>query len=659
MCGISGFIRKEGMDEKRRGLVRRLNDSLTHRGPDGTGEYHDAYLALAMRRLSIIDLATGWQPLYNEDQSLVLIANGEVYNFIEMREQLKSRGHRFRTGSDCETILHLYEEYGLECVQHLRGMYAFAIWDIKQQQLLLVRDRMGEKPLYLAESEGQLVFASEMKALLQAGIVPFKLNPASVHLYFHYGYLPEPDTMISGVRKLPAGHLLVINVKDWSLSERCYWRMEDAPPLDGDPAHIIREELNRVSELIIRSDVAVGVALSGGLDSSVIAALSARKYPGAMHAFTVGYPGNSRNDERADARRLAEHLKMPFHEIELKTEDVVAGFPEMVRCRDDPIADIAGSGYLAIMREARKSNVPVMLMGQGGDELFWGYPWVRNAVRASERKARQRETGTMRLADYLHFDRPPLSYTAAIRWIKSVAGVLSGIDQYRRDSRSPQEQFVFYDCEPGFLAAMHRLRWAYTTSFARGVAEVRPLQRFFMELPWPNIDVAITRMICQTYLLENGIAQGDRLSMANSVELRLPLVDYRLVETVIGLRKAQTDKDLPAKHWFIEATQGVLPNYVSERPKRGFSPPWREWYRELFTAYGEDLIDGYLVQAGVLDGDSAKRLARGIEFPRTPMPLAFPAITLEIWSRQMEGEACRNAGVAGGSIHAGRSVAAQ
>ncbi|MGD0806890.1 MAG: asparagine synthase (glutamine-hydrolyzing), partial [Anaerolineales bacterium] len=275
MCGITGWISREGLSELEREKVTRMNSLLQHRGPDGAGEFQHHNLAMAMRRLSIIDLQGGGQPLYNEDRTLALILNGEIYNFIELRGQLQARGHVFRTRCDAEMVLHLYEEYGDDCVHSLRGMFAFALWDGKRRRLLLARDRMGEKPLYLWEGKDRLIFASELKALLQSGAVPFELDPTGVSLFFNYQYVPEPATPIRGVRKLPPGHLLTIDLEPWQITERRYWNMEDAPPLKGSPAELLRAELETVSELVIRSDVPVGIALSGGLDSGSIAVLAA------------------------------------------------------------------------------------------------------------------------------------------------------------------------------------------------------------------------------------------------------------------------------------------------------------------------------------------------------------------------------------------------
>lgn len=638
MCGISGIITSHPLSTKARDQVVRLNAILAHRGPDGSGEFHDIRIALAMRRLSIIDLTSGWQPLYNEDRSLVLIANGEIYNFVELRVQLKARGHCFSTGSDCETILHLYEENGTDCVHQLRGMFAFALWDSRRQCLVLARDRMGEKPLYLYEQDGQLIFASELKALLRSKLVPFELDPVSVNLYLHYQYVPEPKTPIKGLRKLPAAHILTVDVDTWQIKETCYWRMEDAPPISGDPAELIRAELETISELVIRSDVPVGVALSGGLDSSAIAALAHQKYPGTMHAFSVGYSGVPATDERAEAKALADYYRMPYHEADLDITDMVAFFPELVYCRDDPIADISGYGYYALSKLAREHNVPVLLQGQGGDELFWGYPWVRQAVRESLQKSDPGPKDRMALIDYLAPEFPvDWSRKGLWNWGRSLAGLRTGWLRYVRQKLSSPERMIFYDLTPDFQAACNGMNDIYTRTFVESLNGGTAFDLFTLVRPWPKVDILMTRLICQTYLLENGITQGDRLSMASSIELRLPLVDHRLVETVIGLRKFQTDYHLEPKAWFKAALKGILPDWVMTRPKRGFTPPVRAWHRALFAQYGSMLGEGYLVQAGILRHKSARALASG-PFPLGAVaPLSFKALVLEMWCRQMVG----------------------
>jgi asparagine synthase (glutamine-hydrolysing) len=636
MCGICGIITNNLVDEAIDSSVLRMSAAMKHRGPDSPGNFRDAHVAMAMRRLSIIDLEGGNQPLFNEDASVVVMANGEIYNHVELRTKLAANGHRFKTGSDCETIVHLYEDFGADCVQHMRGMFAFALWDARSRRLMLARDRMGEKPLYLYSIAGKLVFASELKALLKSGMVPFELDPDAINLYFHYQYVPEPNTPLKGVRKLDAAHVLIVDVGPWRVTERRYWNMADAPPIEGDPASLIRLELESISEIIIRSDVPVGIALSGGLDSSVVAALAVKKYPGVMHAFSVGYPGGLLNDERKDAKALADHLGMPFHDIELDTARFVEFFPELIYLQDDPIADIAGFGYYSVSKMAREQGVPVMLQGQGGDELFWGYPWVADAATLSKKKAAVCGTDWRSLGAYLGFALPDsLSLPRLKQWIRKGGGLLSGLSQWSIHRKAPQERLFFMDLTPDFTMTSREIRSYYSKQFLNQLDDERPSELFTIPRPWRDIEITITGLICDTYLRENGLAQGDRLSMASSVELRLPLVDYRLVETVVGLRKFRSDLNMPAKSWFKQALQGGLPQWVMNRPKRGFAPPVREWHSALFQKYGKSLVDGFLVQEGVLTPERAKVLSTG-DFPAgASTPLSFKALVLETWRRGM------------------------
>jgi len=642
MCGISGIISRDGVTPEDLARVGAMSRALVHRGPDDSGGYSAPHVALASRRLSIIDIEGGRQPLYNEDRSLALVANGEIYNHAELRRRLEGRGHRFATGGDCETILHAYAEYGAACVDHLRGMFAFALWDDARRRLVLARDPMGEKPLYLYEREGRLLFASEMKALLRSGEVPFELDPEAVDLFFHYQYVPEPRTAVRGVRKLDAARLLVVEVEPWRVEERCYWRMEDAPPIDGDAPTLIREQLEAVGELITRADTPVGVALSGGLDSSAVAAVAARHRPGELHAFSVGYPGRPEGlDERHEAQALAHHLRLPFHDVEVETEEVVEFFPELNYWRDDPVADYSGHAYYAVMRKAREWGVPVMLQGQGGDELFWGYPQLRRAAVESFEKEALRGGGVTAPLRYLAPAVPAsLSRGGLSAWARDLGGARSGWRRMREHRASPAGRLVFYDSSPDYRAAAEGVGLLYGESFAEQLVQDGAGSLFTLPLPWPRVDVALTRLVSDTYLRANGVAQGDRLAMTSSVELRLPLLDRRLVETVVGLRKARTDVRLPPKAWLRGAVEGLLPKWVLRRPKRGFAPPVGEWHSALFAAYGESLRGGHLVQSGVLKAEGADLLARG-PFPEgLTSPLSFKALVLEQWCRRMSEEAC-------------------
>lgn len=636
MCGISGIISHANLTPGQQAAATRMNAALAHRGPDGEGAHTHPQAIVAMRRLSIIDLAGGWQPIYNEDHTLAVTCNGEIYNYIELRPPLEGRGHRYSTNSDVENILHLYEEHGLDFVHHLRGMFAIALWDEKRKRLVLARDRMGEKPLYLYQDGQALYYASEMKALLQAGVIPFELDPQAVDDYFHYQYVPEPQTILKGVRKLPAGHLLVVDVEPWRVEEIRYWDMLDAEPLDAEPVETLAGMLDEMAELVVRADVPVGVALSSGLDSSAVAALATAKYPGTMHAFSVGYPGGLHNDERAGARALAEHLKIPFHDVELHTAEMVANFPDLVFDRDDPIADISGYGYYMVQKASRAAGIPVMLQGQGGDELFWGYGWVRAALAESEARAADDRPGWRNLWASRELVLPTgLSRAGLGPFGYSLGGLLPTWRRYQRRTAPPPERLVFYDLARDYAQAREQAAQLYSAAF-RAAIPAGPDRHFTVVRPWPPLPALFTKLIAQSYLLENGVAQGDRLGMASSIELRLPLLDHKLVETVIGLRKARPDHHLPPKHWLKQALRGTLPDWVLERPKRGFEPPVREWHAALFAAYGTRLVDGLLVKQGVLSPAAARQLAVG-PFPKTnDVPLSFKALVLEMWARRMQ-----------------------
>lgn len=600
MCGLSGIISAAPVTPVQRATVAAMANILVHRGPDDEGWIEVPHAIMTMRRLAIIDIAGAAQPLASADRSLQLIFNGEIYNYRELRADLANHGHAFRTAGDGEVILALYERHGLDFVDHLRGMFAIALWDGRAKRVVLVRDPMGEKPLYLHETPGQLAFASEVKALLGSGAAGFVLDPAAVHLYFHYQYVPEPLTAVCGVRKLDAGHMLIVDLEPWMVHERRYWALADAAPIDGDPAVLIRERLEDAVSLSLRADVPVGIALSGGLDSSLIAALAAQQ--GAdIAALTVGYPGHPPHDERRQAGALADALGMPFHDVELSVSEMIEAFAALNYWRDDPIADIAGFGYFAVMRKARELGIKVMLQGQGGDELFWGYGELR-AARGAAHRAQRRQGGLWR----------------------RITG-----------AREPAERLPLYEHAPDFRDAARNVARHYAPAFADAVRSLDPGGAFALSLPLSDVDVTLTEQVCATYLRENGIAQAERLAMASSVELRLPFMDRRLIEAVIGLRKCRSDGDLPAKAWLKGAVRDLLPDAVVDRAKQGFSPPVRAWHAALFERYGKLLADGYMVESEVLSPAAARSLAKG-PFPSGAIaPLSFKALILEMWCRQM------------------------
>jgi asparagine synthase (glutamine-hydrolysing) len=632
MCGIYGVFDPAGIADRDRAMLDSLAKAMHHRGPDGGGSYAGPNVEIGMRRLSIIDLAHGMQPLWNERRTIALVANGEVYNFVELRQQLESKGHRFATGSDCETIVHLYEDHGPRCVEFLRGMFAFALVDIERRRMLIARDRLGEKPLYLAEQGRRMVFASELRALVASGAVPFAMDDEAIRDYFMWGFVPEPASAVVGTRKLGPGCLIELDLDSGERVERQWWNALDAPPLEGNPAELVRDVLEDIGRLVIRSDVPVGVALSGGVDSNLVAAMAVRHSTQPVHGFTVGYTGKDRHDETEMARGCARRLGIEHHCIRMDPTEVVADFATLCLLRDEPIADISGPGYLALMRLSRNHGVPVLLMGQGGDELFWGYPWTVQALHENERKARLL-SGSAGFLDYVSMSRPPPSYSGLVGWLLGGFGMGAGLRALRRDRSSPRNRLVYWDQREGWWRSAAALRAHMTADFLGRTSHSDPARFFTGDGLRERPDLSITNLLLRTYLLGNGIDQCDRLSMAASVEGRLPLVDYRLVEVVIGLRKRNQDWRLPRKQWLLDAARDLVPEEVFRRRKRGFAPPWRAWYPAIFGAFGDRLRGGALCDAGILR--DLKKRPRCTDVLGRPDEFILSALMLEEWARGM------------------------
>ena len=383
MCGIAGVLSNS---LSRSDAMTIALKQLHHRGPDASGQWADDQIWMGHTRLAILDLSqAGRQPMSDQSDRYQITFNGEIYNYLELRAELLNAGYTFTSSSDTEVLLAAYAHWGVECLKKLRGMFAFAIWDRDAKTLFLARDRTGEKPLYYAAHQDRFCFSSELKALLMLLPHTPELDPLSIDLYLHYHYVPEPRTPFKEVFKLPAGHYLLVD-DHRAIAPIRYWSLDQIAPVEGDPAELIRAELDRAIELTLRSDVPVGIALSGGLDSGGIAALAAPKYKDVLQAFSVGYSGSPDCDERQQAKELANHLGLPFHEVELRSDELVDFFPQLVRLIDDPIADIAAYGHFAVTQLAAQHGIKVMLSGIGGDELFWGYEWVAQAVHYAEHK---------------------------------------------------------------------------------------------------------------------------------------------------------------------------------------------------------------------------------------------------------------------------------
>lgn len=649
------MVKKNGLGDFDIKELEGVNDALIHRGPDSHGMHIFENSALAMRRLSIIDLEYGNQPLFNETGEIVLIANAEIYNYKELREKLENTGHLYSTSSDCESIIHAYEEYGNDFLNELRGMFAFALLDKKNRKIILCRDRIGEKPLYTYFNEMSFCFSSELKSILKFSHINLDLDPVSINQYFHFGYVPEPGTPVCGVSKLPAGCYYEIGLKDFNYTLKRYWSLDNSSDVESEPVEGIYNELNSVMDIILRSDVPVGISLSAGVDSSVIACMMADRHPAGLQAFTVGYTDYSGFcDESEEARNLSEKLNIPFNKVELSVSDMIEAFEEMNYYRDDPIADISGSCYYAVMKKAKEKNVPVILQGHGGDEFFWGYPWYHNVAK------NYREWKTTHNSKFLkkilwsarYIWKQLLSCRGIFfmpskgklkKWIQKKAGINDFIYFFRIYWNHVRLFFKgrmpFWENTPDYNDALLNISKYYSKNFNRSIKRAKngclPEDLFSVSLESDSWKTDIIRAMVNSYLVENGIAQTDRLSMANSIELRLPFVDYRLIEKLNGFRKIYDDVSLPAKQWLKDVVLKIIPPEVLEKPKRGFSPPSHLWMDALYQKYAGYLLDGELVQRSVLSRKGAKKLNERKCRNDGVFSLCYKALVLELWLRSV------------------------
>jgi asparagine synthase (glutamine-hydrolysing) len=636
MCGISGLLSRSPIEGE---PVQRAVMQLRHRGPDDAQIWSDRHIQLGHTRLAILDLSSlGRQPMSYQNERFWITYNGEIYNYLELRHELSELGHSFKSRSDTEVLLAAYAEWGKDCLRRLRGMFAFGIWDSQLNRLFLARDRVGEKPLYYWTNHHSFYFASELKALLALLPIRPALDPGAIDLFMHYQYVPEPRTPLLGVKKLAAAHYLCIDLANWQVEPRRYWSLHQVAPITGDVTEQLRHELDQTLNLTLRSDVPVGIALSGGMDSGGIAALAAPKYKEVLRAFSVGYTGHLPCDERPQAKTLANQLGLPFHEVELNTEDLVDFFPKLTRLMDDPIADIAAYGHFMVMQMAAAEGMKVMLSGIGGDELFWGYDWVIEATRlAHQKQAMCTASNGSQSYDWASnpLIRSPL-YARLCNSNKLPKGMRLHLRQWQDYSRmtlSDSEQGIFYNVRQDFQAAWSCRHQLYTPQFLEQLLPHQPFEPFRV-VPEHRNDVPLQscQFLFDTWLASNCLALGDRTSMAASLEVRLPLLDYQLIELVVGLQKQYPHSQVAHKRWLKEALKGILPDEVLDRPKRGFEPPYEAWIQELVRHYGEWVVEGHLVKMGYFNEKWVKKLFQDV---RKNYSVSYRLIVLELWYRSV------------------------
>lgn len=564
MCGIAGFV---GADESAPDVaahaetIDRMCRVITHRGPDDQGTLVEGRVAFGMRRLSIIDLAGGHQPISGEDGSVTIVFNGEIYNYRDLQRDLEQRGHKFQTSSDTEAIVHAYEEYGASCVDMLRGMFAFAIWDRRRHALFIARDRVGKKPLYYSLTpRGTLVFGSELKSLLEHPEVRREINPEAISAYLSLGYVPDPLSVFRGVHKLPPGHHLTFE-RGGRLTIKEYWDFSYESIAEQRSEDDYLEELRALLDEAVRirlvSDVPLGAFLSGGVDSSTVVGLMARQMDQPVKTFSIGFHEDSFNELKY-ARLTAKHFGTDHKEF-IVTPDICHIVDDLVWHFDEPFADSSAIPTYMVSKLARE-HVTVVLSGDGGDELFAGYTRYLVDLKRSgfARVPRAVREGMLQpLSQHLPHGAWGRNY------IHNVA--LNPLDRYL-DSVS-----VF--------TILNR-RELYTDDFRRQLQIDASSDRFQEYSARVKTGEPLDRLLyidSKTYLPGDILTKVDRMSMAASLEARVPLLDHKLIEFVTRMPASMKVRGLRAKHIFKRAARGLVPDEILDRPKQGFGMPLQQW----------------------------------------------------------------------------------
>jgi asparagine synthase (glutamine-hydrolysing) len=565
MCGIAGFVESADAGapsslEASQELVRRMCQVIRHRGPDDEGSFVDEGIALGMRRLSIIDLSTGHQPIHNEDRTVWVVFNGEIYNFRTLRTELEAAGHRFATSSDTEVIVHAYEQWGTNAIARLRGMFALAVWDAQSRQLLLARDRIGIKPLHYTVVNGRLYFGSEIKSILEAPDVPRDLDLDALNHYLSFLYTPRDESIFRGIRKLPPGHLLTSSRGRVHVEQ--YWRQPTRETFRGSEAEAV-SELNSILVDAVRShlvsDVPLGAFLSGGVDSSLVVGLMAETSGGRVKTFSIGFDEPS-FDELEHARRVARHFETDHHEFVVKP-DAVEILDSLISHFDEPFADSSAIPTWYVSEKARE-HVAVVLSGDGGDELFGGY---------------DRYLPHPRVVAFDRFGRGTGRRVAAIAAAHLPHGA-RGKNFFRHVARDARGRYLdgirFYshDEKCALLAPDVVAQLSVVDPEARLAQSFEP----YGELPWAS---QMMRFDADTYLPEDVLTKVDRMSMAHSIESRVPLLDNEVVGFASALPAALKIKDGRRKHILKEVAARLLPSEILNRRKQGFAVPLAAWFR--------------------------------------------------------------------------------
>ncbi len=617
MCGICGVFNYDLKHKVDASKIEAMNTTMRHRGPDDDGFYIKQNIGLGHRRLSIIDIESGHQPLCNEDKSIWIAYNGETYNYLQLRRELQHKGHSFSSKSDTETIVHAYEEYGAGCVDRLRGMFAFAIWDEAEQRLFLVRDRLGIKPLYYYFDKNTVAFASEIKAILAWG-VKAEVNQRVLDSYLSLGYVPAPNTMFKGIYKLLPGHSLICSKGELKLHK--YWDFDHIQPEDKPESYYAERLLELLSECIdmrLMSEVPLGVFLSGGLDSSAVVSILGQKVYNPLRTFSVGYNRRHEVCEFKYADIVAQQFQTEHHELNLESIDFFDLIPKIIWYMDEPVLEAAAIPLYLLSKFARE-HVTVMLSGEGADELFGGY-LIYKHMCAMER------------------------YSLVPRFLRQglINPVLTKLAASRRDVK--YTDWLPLPLEQRYLGVKaevtDRLKgWLYSDDLKKLATQYSVQQELMPYYERVRGKDALAQMLyvdTKVWLPDDLLLKADKMTMATSMELRVPFLDHKLVEFAAGIPSRYKLKRWTEKYILKQAVAKIVPPTILNRPKKGFPVPLATWFAKDLNQKARDiLLDTKTRERGYFNPHSIEKiLQKQSQGKEDWSAQIFSLITLELWHR--------------------------
>ena len=622
MCGICGKLKFDRGAEVSAASIKAMADSIRHRGPDDEGFYVSGQVGLGFRRLSIIDLGGGHQPLSNEDGTVWIVFHGEIYNYQELRGWLITKGHSFKTQSDTEVIVHLYEELGEGSVERLRGMFAFAIWDARDRTLFLARDRVGIKPLYYLLSESSLIFGSEIKAILTDPEVKLEIVPGMIARLLSFSYLPGEETLLRNVRKLPPGSYL--RVKDGKPEIRQYWDLHfetstlSLPQAEERLAALLEETVR----LHMISDVPVGFLLSGGVDSTAMLGLAHGKTDHSLRSFTIGFSDPGVIDERPYARLAAERYGTEHHEMTIGAAEFESFLPKYIWHMEEPICEPPAVAMYYISRLARES-VKVLISGEGGDEAFAGYQTYRNLLWLERCKSLLKP-----------FNRP---LSAALIQLNRVLGSPT-IGKYAPLLGLPIDSYYYSRLSSPFRFASQYADRLYTEEFLRGTNQDQTTEAVDRYLHNSATQDVVNKMLyvdTKSWLVDDLLLKADKITMANSIELRVPFLDHKVLEFAASLPGSYKVHGFTTKYIAKRVLNRQVPRAIIERKKVGFPVPYESWLRHELKDWLHDvLLDRKTLARGYFRKNCIEYLlAENLQHGRYAKEV-FTLALLELWQRE-------------------------